>query len=144
MDRITISKHFKEFRKFAIVNEGTLLTELQSKAPGIQASDFVMIQSDNRYKGIVSLRKNRILPEYEEHLAKLITCDEICEEVPAVMPEDTLGKGLRLMLQYDVDKLAVIGPDKDCLGYLRYIDFFNAYQSEIKLYSRKSNEGEND
>jgi CIC family chloride channel protein len=138
MDRISISKHFSEFRKFAMVTDTTLLTELQVQAPGIQASDFILTHQNNKYRGIVSLRKNRILPEYEEHLSKLITCEEIVQDVPAVTPKDTLGKGLRILLQYDVDKVAIVGDNNDCLGYLRYIDLFNAYQSEIKLYSRKS------
>ncbi|WP_246047388.1 chloride channel protein [Leptospira ognonensis] len=138
MDRISISKHFSEFRKFAIVSNSIPLTELQTQAPGIQASDFILTDNDQKYKGIVSLRKNRILPEYEEHLSKLITCEEIVQDVPAIKAEDTLGMGLRVMLQYDVDKVAIVNEHEDCLGYLRYIDLFRAYQSEIKLYSRKS------
>ncbi len=138
MDRISISKHFKEFRKFAVVLDSTPLTELQSKAPGIQASDFILTDQNQKYKGIISLRKNRILPEFEEHLAMLITCDEIVQEVPGVSPTDTLGKGLRILLQYDVDKVAILGDQNKCLGYLRYIDLFHAYQSEIHLYSRKN------
>jgi CIC family chloride channel protein len=138
MDRISISKHFESYRKFAIVNASTSLTDLQSKAPGIQASDFILVTANNHYRGIVSLRKNRILPEYEEHLSKLITCEEIVQDVPGVTPKDTLGTGLRILLEYDVDKVAIVGGAGECLGYLRYIDLFNAYQSEIKLYSRKS------
>jgi len=138
MDRITIKKHFSEFRKFAMVMGSIPLTKLQTQAPGIQASDFILINENHQYRGIVSLRKNRILPEYEEHLTNLITCDEIVQDVPAVSPNDTLGKGLRILLQYDVDKVAIVGESNECLGYLRYIDFFNAYQSEIELYSRKS------
>ncbi|MDF3820993.1 chloride channel protein [Leptospira sp. 96542] len=136
MDRILISKHFSEFRKYAIVSENLPLTELQSNAPGIQASDFLLMDEANQYKGIVSLRKNRILPEYEEDLKNLITCSEIVQDVPSVSPSDTLGKALRILLEYDVDKLAVV--DGNCLGYLRYIDLFNAYQSEVKVKQRKN------
>ncbi|WP_108975478.1 chloride channel protein [Leptospira ryugenii] len=141
MDRITIDKHFSEFRKFAMIQASTPLTELHTKAPGIQASDFIVVEGEKEtYLGIVSLRKARIQPEDEAYLVHLITCSEICEEVPALKAKDTLGKGLRLMLQYDVDKLAMVDEDNRCLGYLRYLDFFNAYQEEIRLYSRKSSE----
>ena len=95
------------------------------------ASDFILIGSNEEYKGIVSLRKNRILPEYEAELKNLITCGEIVQDVPAVSQSDTLGKALRILLEYDVDKLAIV-EDNRCLGYLRYIDLFNAYQNEVK------------
>ncbi|TGN18966.1 chloride channel protein [Leptospira idonii] len=137
MDRIKISQHFSEFRKYAMVSEDLPLTKLQSQAPGIQASDFILVGEGETYKGMVSLRKNRILPEFEEHLQNLITCHEIVQDVPFVSPSDSLGTGLRILLQYDVDKVAVVDESKKCLGYLRYIDLFNAYQEEIRLYSRK-------
>ncbi len=139
MDRILIRKHFSEYRQYAIVSVSTPLTELQITAPGIQASDFILIGHEKEYKGIISLRKNRILPEYEELLAKLITCEEIMQDVPPVFPEDTLGKALRILLQYDVDKVAITEKDSPvCIGYLRYIDLFHAYQSEINMYSKKN------
>lgn len=131
MDRIRILDHFTEFRKYAMVSEHLSLTQLQTNAPGIQASDFILVGSNDEYKGIVSLRKNRILPEYEAELKNLITCGEILQDVPPVCQSDTLGKALRILLEYDVDKLAIVEENR-CLGYLRYIDLFNAYQNEVK------------
>lgn len=120
-----------------MVSEHLSLTELQSNAPGIQASDFILVGAGEEYKGIVSLRKNRILPEFEADLKNLITCGEIVQDVPSVCTKDTLGKALRILLEYDVDKLAIV-EDGKCLGYLRYIDLFNAYQNEVKNKQRKS------
>lgn len=137
MDRIRITDHFSEFRKYAMVSENLSLTELQSNALGIQASDFILLGTGDEYKGIVSLRKNRILPEFEADLKNLITCGEIVQDVPSVCTNDTLGKALRILLEYDVDKLAIV-EDGKCLGYLRYIDLFNAYQNEVKNKQRKS------
>ncbi|TGN06931.1 chloride channel protein [Leptospira ilyithenensis] len=138
MDRIKISQHFSEFRKYAVISNSLPLTELQTRAPGIQASDFVIVDQNETYKGIVSLRKNRILPEHEESLQKLIMCEDILESVPSLSPSNSLGEGLRILLQYDVDKVAVENEFKKCLGYLRYIDFFHAYQAEIRMNSRKN------
>ncbi len=135
LDRVSISQHFKEFRKFAIVSENLPLTALQKQAIEIQASDFIILNNENHYKGIVSLRKNRILPEFENDIKNLITCHEIVQDVPSVTPSDSLGRALQILLEYDVDKLAIV--DGICLGYLRYIDLFNAYLSEVRAKKQK-------
>lgn len=134
LDRVSISQHFTEFRKFAIVSENLPLTDLQKQAVEIQASDFIVLDSKQYYKGIVSLRKNRVLPEFEDDLKYLITCHEIVQDVPPVSPRDSLGKALQILLEYDVDKLAII--DGVCLGYLRYVDLFNAYLSEVRAKNK--------
>ncbi len=138
MDRIKIADHFSSFRKFAVIPERTLLTDLHAKAPSIQASDFVLVSENNEYKGIISLRKSRAVPEDLNSIAKLITCEELAERVKPVSPQNFLGEAIRILLDADVDKLAIVEEGK-CLGYLRYIDLIQAYQEEIRLNSRKEN-----
>jgi CIC family chloride channel protein len=53
-----------------------------------------------------------------------------------VVPDDTLGKALKIIIQEDIDKVAILDDTHKVLGYLRYIDLLNAYHNEIKMNSK--------
>jgi len=136
MERMLISSMFKEFRKSAIVKGSTLLKNLDRLSSKIQASDFIVVDEENKYKGTISLRKNRLTDEYENLVDNLITIDDVAELTPTVRPQESLGKALKYIVDYDVDKVAVLDSDDSVLGYLRYIDLFRMYHEEIKNHSR--------
>ncbi|WCL50077.1 chloride channel protein [Leptospira sp. GIMC2001] len=138
MERIEISKMFKEFRKIAIVQESTLLRDLEKSSSKIQASDYIITNSTKKYVGSVSLRKHRLSVEYDHLIDQLITVADLAEQVPSVSPNQTLGQALKIIVDYDIDKVAVVDSNSILLGYLRYIDLFKAYHEEIKNHSRIS------
>lgn len=136
MERMLISEVFKEFRKLAIVKGSTLLKNLDNLSSKIQASDFIVIDEENKYKGTISLRKHRLTDEYENLVDNLITIDDVSESTPTVTVHDSLGKALKCIVDYDIDKVAVLDSNNSVLGYLRYIDLFRMYHEEIKNHSR--------
>ncbi|MEM7182221.1 MAG: chloride channel protein [Spirochaetota bacterium] len=138
MERIKISKYFTEFRKYAIAKGGTRLSEVEEVALEIQASDFIIVDEQQNYLGAASLRRNRLNTELEEDrkaLKNLITIDDVLFTMPGVSGEQTLGEALRIILNHDVDKVAVLQRTK-VIGYLRYIDILKAYHTEMRKYSR--------
>lgn len=141
MERIKISKYFAEFRKYAIVEKYKRLTEVEDVALEIRASDFIIVDSEHKYIGAASLRRNRLKTEDEESreaLKDLITIEDVTFSLPAVTRENTLGEALRIILNHDIDKVAILKDNGIVDGYLRYIDILNAYHTELKKYSRKS------
>lgn len=138
MERLLISNYFQEFRKFAVVPESMRLRDLEKKSHSIQASDYIVTTTDGKYHGTLSLRRHRLQEEYESLLENLITLSDLSQKTPWVHPNDTLGKALKIIIQQDIDKVAVLDDDQNVLGYLRYIDLLNAYHDEIKHHSRSN------
>jgi len=132
LEKMPISRNFSNFRKNAIVQKNLLLTQLDKISTEVQASDFVVINADETYAGIVSLRKTRMSEEYE-HIRHLVTIeDAIDSSIAAVSPNDSLGDALRIISETEIDKVAVVSKEKKVIGYLRYIDIMSAYRSGLR------------
>lgn len=137
MERLKISKYFKEFRTKAIVSQSMRLKDLEKNSHKIQASDYIVVDEDHAYAGTISLRKHRMQEEeYHDLLDNLITLEDVTSKTPFVVPDDTLGKALKIIIQEDIDKVAILDDTHKVLGYLRYIDLLNAYHNEIKMNSK--------
>jgi CIC family chloride channel protein len=136
MERMKISDIFSQFRNLAVVPQKITLKDLEKKSNLIKANDFVIETGEQKYLGIVSLRKHRLQSEFDHDLDHLIIAEELMEDTPPVLPGDTLGKALKTIVDHDVDKVAVVEEGGKLLGYLRYVDLFTAYHDEIKKYSR--------
>lgn len=137
MERIHISKYFSDFKKYAIITKDKLLTEVEDLALEIQESDFIIVNPDGSYFGSASLRRNRLEEENRDFLRNLITIEDVATSLPCVTTKNTLGDALKIILNHDIDKVAVLRQNK-VIGYLRYNDILKAYHTELSKYSRKS------
>ncbi|MHB8261731.1 MAG: chloride channel protein [Bacteroidia bacterium] len=126
LDSTNLNDFFPEFRLMATVHQDWSLKQLRNHAANTQASDFVVIDNDWRYLGMISLRNIRITKEN-----KLNKLTDYIEKIPAVNSDESMGKALNLILEHDIDKAAVIEGD-NYVGYIRYRDIFEAYNTKVK------------
>ena len=132
LNQLRIEEHFPEFRSQAIIDRRRLLGDLETFAFDIQASDFVVTNSDGTYFGMISLKKVRITTELESVRA-LVTVDDAAEVgVPAVGPDSSLGDALKIITECDYDKAVIVDEDRMVLGYIRYNDIFAVYHQYLK------------
>jgi CIC family chloride channel protein len=126
LDHTSLKDFFPEFRTIATANKDWTFTELRHHAANTHASDFVVIDNDWNYLGIISLRNISVKKEDQEN--QIIN---YVEKTPTVNNTENLSKALNIILEYDVDKVAVIEQDK-YVGYIRYRDIFEAYNTKSK------------
>lgn len=126
LDHTTLKDFFPEFRILATANKDWTFTELRHHAANTHASDFAVIDNDWNYLGIISLRNVNVKKEDQEK-----PISSYVEKIPSVNSGENLSKALNIILEHDVDKVAVIEQDK-YVGYVRYRDIFEAYNIKAK------------
>jgi chloride channel protein, CIC family len=123
MEKIIIRDRFPELRKFAWLHENSGPEDVAALAAQIHSSDFVVEGKNGEYAGIFSLRKT---PRNYN-----LVGDVSEKNIPSVHPSDNLGKALKILLEFDVDKVAVEENGK-LTGYIRSRDIFNAYLDNVR------------
>ncbi|MDH5655535.1 MAG: chloride channel protein [Spirochaetia bacterium] len=133
LESMPISKNFRQnLRKEAIINKHMLLADLEKKSIKIHASDFIVVNSDNTYHGVISIRKIRLTHDYRD-IQNLVTVGDVCEgSFPSLKMSDSLGEALRIISEREMDKIAIVDDKNQTLGYLRYIDIVSAYRIGVK------------
>ncbi|MDH4199113.1 MAG: chloride channel protein [Spirochaetia bacterium] len=134
MRKIMISQFTNLLRNNAVIPEETSLQKLKIMAKKIQASDFIIVSGDSEYLGMISLKKNHPKsPDVSKNTRRSI--GELAEKIPGVTPDNTLGDALNVILEYDMDKVAVIGHGK-LLGYFRFNDVMKIYYEKIHKHEK--------
>ena len=141
MRNIRISSFSEFLRNIAVVSEKTSLGKLKGFAKKIQASDFVITSSNAKYYGMISLKKDHErVHRTSDKTLKIKTkgglTGDLCEKIPSVNYDDTLGEALNIILEYDFDKVAVIRHEKFA-GYLRFSDIMKIYYQNINKHEIK-------
>jgi len=126
LEGTTLKDFFPEFRVLATANANWTFSELKHLAANTHASDFVVIDDDWNYLGNVSLRNIIVKKEDQEN-----PISNYIEKIPSVNSNENLSKALNIILEHDIDKVAVIEKDK-YVGYVRYRDIFEAYNTKVK------------
>jgi CIC family chloride channel protein len=126
LEGTTLKDFFPEFRVLATANANWTFSELKHHAANTHASDFVVIDDDWNYLGNVSLRNIIVKKEDQEN-----PISNYIEKIPSVNSNENLSKALNIILEHDIDKVAVIEKDK-YVGYVRYRDIFEAYNTKVK------------
>lgn len=138
LDKLYIGDQFQELRKNAIITMNTLLADLEDLSLKIQASDFIVTKETGVYVGIVSLKKSHLVKELQ-NMRNLITVDDVTDtSIPAIFPEESLAHALRIIMEKDVDKVAIVNRETMMVdGYIRYHDIFSVYHKHIKVANKK-------
>ena len=126
LDSTTLKDFFPEFRVIATADKDWNFSALRHHAANTHASDFVLIDKNWNYYGIVSLRNISVKKEDQDKPISMYA-----EPIPYVTGNESLSKALNIILEHDVDKVAVM-EGNICAGYLRYRDIFEAYNSKVK------------
>lgn len=131
LDSLKIKDVFSEYRTRAICENHMLLADLEDRAHEIQASDFIVIDNESKYRGVCSLRR----VHHSRHtgaIRMLVTVEDVLDTVPPLTPDDTLARALRILMHSEVDKFAIIDRSGTILGYLRFNDVFQAYHDKVR------------
>lgn len=126
LEATTLKDQFPEFRTLAVVDEQWDFEALRHYASQIHASDFAVVDEEWNYKGMISLRTITVKKEDQHYPIKKYT-----DPIPAVDSSRNLSEALNVILENDIDKVAVTEQDK-LVGYVRYRDIFEAYNESMK------------
>ncbi|AOP35689.1 chloride channel protein [Leptospira tipperaryensis] len=138
LEEIQVKTWKNRLRTIAVTRDYFLLSELEEEALKIQASDYVVLDKQDRYLGILSLRKVRHTLESRNVAGNLITVGDVTDtSAPFGKLEDSLASVLRLLIDQDLDKIAIIDQG-EFLGYLRFADLMKIYFENTFPKSAKS------
>ncbi|MCB1192349.1 MAG: chloride channel protein [Leptospiraceae bacterium] len=125
LDSLTINSIRSQLKSNAIVTNDKHLQDVQKDAYKIGESDFVVVNEKKQYLGIISLRKTALIEDESYHL--IIVEDVLDSSVPSIHLGQSVGKVFNIMLDSDVDKVAVIENDV-VIGYVRFTDILQYYK----------------
>lgn len=129
IESIIIKNYFPDFRLLAMVKDTDSFADVRDLANYYHSSDFVVVDDNFAYKGILSLRK--LGEKHSKLVREKISAAELADHsVPSVTTADSLGVVLNIIMKFDVDKVAVTEEDGRTIGYIRSRDIFEAYSRE--------------
>lgn len=125
LEKATLHSSGIGLRDIAVVEQSTSIKKLKQIGSQIHATDFV-VQRSGTYCGMISLKHPDTREAGERNQIKQYTD-------PSVRPlhkDDTLAAALKLMLDRELDKAAVVDGER-LLGYVRYRDVIEYYFKHI-------------
>lgn len=139
LEEIQVKTWKNRLRTIAVAREDMLLSALEEEALKIQASDYVVLDREDHYLGILSLRKARHTLESRNVAGNLITVGDVTDtSAPYGKPEDSLASLLKILIDQDLDKIAIVDQNR-FIGYLRFADLMKIYFENTFPKSVKSN-----
>ncbi len=127
---IIVRRVFDTYEHHAIVRKNMLLSELDEIGLARQLTDFVVVNADGSYHGIISLRKTRLTQQMNP-IRSLITLEDADTALPTITPDSNLGQAFQILMQHDVDKVAIVDAER-VIGYLTHRDILKIYSEKIK------------
>ena len=126
LESTILKEQFPEFRNLAVINQNWSFDKVKNYAAQIHASDFAVINDNWNYLGMISLRTISVKKEEEAKPIK-----NYIDIIPSVNSEQSLSTALNVILENDIDKVAITDKDR-FVGYVRYRDIFLAYNDKAK------------
>lgn len=130
IDSVKIEEMKSQLRHLAEIKVSQNLHDLIAVSQRIHASDFIVFNENGEYEGMISLRKIDQSSEegrwaFDHNLSRLVN-----KNIPSVDSYERLSKALKVIMQYDFDKVAVT-KNGNYLGYVRSRDIFNSYNQKM-------------
>lgn len=123
------------YRQVGVISSHTLFNRGEQFGQKIHASDLVLVDHDDVYAGMVSLRDIHF-DSSNPLICNLITLEDIMTpNVRTVTPQYNLHEALEVLMQSEFDKVPVLKSHTDdephLLGYLSYNDILSKYHDEV-------------
>jgi CIC family chloride channel protein len=130
IDSVRLEEMKNQLRHLAEIKITQNLHDLIAVSQKIHASDFIVFNEEGIYEGMISLRKiDQSSDEgkwaFDNDLSRLVN-----KNIPSVDSFERLSKALKVIMQYDFDKVAVT-KNGNYLGYVRSRDIFNSYNQKM-------------
>jgi chloride channel protein, CIC family len=124
------------FRQVSVITSHTMFHAGEAFGQRIHASDLVLIDHDDIFAGMVSLRDVHF-DSTDDFICNLITLEDIMTpNVPCLYPDNNLHEALEILMGSEFDKVPVIRRDDDTeghlLGYILYSDVLEKYHDFVK------------
>jgi CIC family chloride channel protein len=124
------------YRQVGVISSHTLFNTGEAFGQRIHASDLVLIDHDDVFAGMVSLRDVHF-DSSDTFICNLITLEDIMTpNIPCLYPDNNLHEALEILMGSEFDKVPVIKRDNDTeghlLGYLLYSDILEKYHDFVK------------
>jgi CIC family chloride channel protein len=126
LENSLLNEQFPDFRTIAMANKNWTLEQLALYGGEIHASDFAVVDDEWNYQGMISLRLINTRKDQRN-----IPISNYIQAIPAIDSNQNLSAALNVILEHDIDKVAVVENEK-VLGYVRYRDIFEAYNQRMK------------
>lgn len=126
LENSLLNETFPEFRNIAVASHDWTFSQLRTYASHTHATDFVVIDGEWNYKGMISLRLIDFRKEDQEK-----TIQGYIQHIPPIDSTLNLSAALNVILEHDIDKVAILEKEK-VVGYIRYRDIFEAYSQRMK------------
>lgn len=126
LENSILKEQFPDFRIIAVANKDWSLEQLVHYGGQVHASDFVVIDDEWNYEGMISLR---LINTRKDNRNTPIR--NYIQVIPPIDSAQNLSAALNVILENDIDKVAVL-EGKRVAGYVRYRDIFEAYNQRMK------------
>ncbi len=127
LEEIKIVDIRKNLRNIAVTHSSSLLSELEEESIKINASDYIVLNPEGKYFGMISLRSIRLLSDGRNLTRNLIMVGDVADiSIKSISPETSLASTFKTLLDNGMDKIAV-EENGEYLGYLRYADIISIY-----------------
>lgn len=134
LDSLPIQNIRSQLKTDAIVSNNKHLQDIQKDAYKIGESDFIVVNHKKEYMGVASLRKTALIDDESYNL--IIVEDVLDASVPSIDLNQSVGKVFNIMLDSEVDKVAVV-ENGIVVGYVRFIDILKNYKLSSHFRQRK-------
>lgn len=131
MQEMNLGAEFPILDNDAVVNKTMRYVDLEDLSIKYRTTEFIVRDEENNYHGIVSLKHNKITRGLKEFVMNLILVEEVLEEIPALSSENSLDDAIKLMLEYDTDKIAILELNGKIKGFIRISDIIRKYKESI-------------
>lgn len=124
------------YRQVGVTSSHMLFHAGEAFGQKIHASDLVLVDHDDVFAGMVSLRDVHF-DSTDLFVANLVTLEDIMTpNVPYLNPDNNLHEALEILMSSEFDKVPVLRKDEDgdghVLGYLLYSDILEKYHEIVQ------------
>lgn len=126
---LRIEDAFESLSRRAVVANNMLLFSLEARAQELGTTDFVVVDDDDRYVGVVSLRHLGVR-EDNAFLRNVVMVEDMARQAPTVDPGTNLREAFAAILSAEMDKVAVV-EDGKVLGHVSTYDVLRAYERAV-------------
>ncbi|TGK01538.1 chloride channel protein [Leptospira langatensis] len=127
LEEIRISDISDKLRNIAVIRSSSLLSHLEEDSIKINASDYVVLDPEGKYFGMLSLRNIRLYSEGRALTKNLVLVGDAADtSIRPISVSTSLAAAFKTLLDNGMDKIAVEEEGK-YLGYLRYADIISIY-----------------
>ena len=117
-----------------VIHDDTPLQEVIKKAADLEVADFIVVDHDNNYVGLLTARDFREALLQPEAVPFLVAGELARVKVPLVSPQDTLDEVMDKFSRLEVNSLPVHSEynDKEYIGMVTRAALMRRYQQELQ------------